>query len=253
MENKCGYSKRNWAVPLPTFESHDQLAADFAEQARKDRERLHYAKGKRIADLWERDRQVLLALPETRYEAFRMSAAVVNKYGEVQADGTAIPLVGLVSPGREVMIQSYWDRFVVLTEQQQVVREVPRPYTGRTAEIPWVQVFANLLRKPRSVTHSQFVRMLPESVQRYVGIADLMIRKERLQAHAHWSGVYALSQIQEVLETTGDEATVMQLTAALSLQQASRDIPSSWSETLSPPGTQASPSLDAYDRLMGVS
>ena len=130
---------------------------------------------------------------------------------------------------------------------------MPRPYTGRTAEIPWVQVFSNLLRKPRSVTHSQFIRMLPESIQRYVGMTDLNVRKERLQALAHWCGVYAVEQIQQVLEASGSEATVAQLTAALSLKQASRDIPATWTETLSPPGTQGGPSLQCYDRLMGVS
>ncbi|MBN3522645.1 IS21 family transposase [Paenibacillus apiarius] len=189
VESKCGYAKRNWAVPIPAYESQEQLAATLAEQARQDRERAHYAKGERIADLWEADRRELLTLPETGYEAFRMSAAMVNKYGEIQAEGTTIPLAGLVPPGREVLIQTFWDRLVILTEQQQVVREVPRPYTGRTAEIPWVQVFSNLLRKPRSVTHSQFIRMLPESIQRYVGMTDLTVRKERLQALAHWCGV----------------------------------------------------------------
>ncbi|BFH10950.1 hypothetical protein WJ0W_006695 [Paenibacillus melissococcoides] len=83
-----------------------------------------------------------------------MSAAVVNKYGEIRADETTIPLLGLVQPGSEVLIQTFWDRLVILNSQHQYVQEVPRPYTGQTAEIPWPQVFTNHLRKPRSVTHS---------------------------------------------------------------------------------------------------
>ncbi|SFF45343.1 Transposase [Paenibacillus algorifonticola] len=252
VESKCGYSKRNWAVPLPVYESHEQLADSLAEQARQDRDRPHYAKGEQISDLWEADRRHLLQLPETGYEPFRLSAAVVNKYGEIRVEGTAIPLVGLVSPGSEVLIQTFWDRFVIRTQEQQLVREVPRPYTGRTAEIPWTQVFMNLLRKPRSVTHSQFIRMLPKAIREYVGVADLTMRKERLQALAHWCGVYQMEQIQRVLEEAGGEATVTQLTAALGLEQASRDIPATWVETLSPPGTQGTETLQRYDRLMGV-
>jgi transposase len=253
VEGKCGYAKRNWAVPIPLYENHEQLAAYFAEQARQDRERPHYAKSIRIAELWEADRSHLLTLPEEAFEPFRLGTAVVNKYGEIRFEDTTIPLAGLVPPGSEVLIQTFWDRLAILTEEHQLVREVPRPYTGKTAEVPWAQVFANLLRKPRSVGHSQFVRMLPEAVQVYVGVADLILRKERLQALTYWCGVYPIAQIAEVLQTSSGEATVTQITAALGLVQANRDIPAAWSETLSPPGVQAAASLQQYDRLMGVS
>ncbi|BFH10951.1 DDE-type integrase/transposase/recombinase [Paenibacillus melissococcoides] len=39
VESKCGYAKRNWAVPIPVYESHEQLVSYFEEQARQDRER----------------------------------------------------------------------------------------------------------------------------------------------------------------------------------------------------------------------
>jgi hypothetical protein len=253
VESKCGYSKRNWAVPIPVFESQEQLATFFAEQAQLDRERLHYAKGEHITSLWEADRAQLLALPKTAYEAFRMSAAVVKKYGEFRVDGTSIPLAGLVAPQSEILIQTFWDRVVIMTQEQQMVRGVPRPYTGRTAEIPWVQVFTNLLRKPRSVTHSQFIRMLPDMMRQYVGVADLSVRKERLQALIHWCDIYSLKQIEQVLERATEESTIVQLTATLGIQQTNGDIPATWTESLSPPGTLSSSALDRYDRLMGVS
>lgn len=253
VESKCGYAKRNWAVPIPLYESHEQLTDYFAAHARLDRDRPHYAKGERIADLWEADRCQLLALPETAYEPSRLSAAVVNKYGEIRVESNTIPLIGLVPPGSEVLIQTFWDRLVILTQEQQTIREVPRPYTGKIAQIPWVQVFTNLQRKPRSVTHSQFIRMLPEAIQQYVSISDLPERKERLQTLTHWCGVYSILQIGQVLQEAPPEATATQLTAVLGLKQTNRDIPAAWTETLSPPGTQGTESLERYDRLMGVS
>ncbi|WP_338555579.1 hypothetical protein [Paenibacillus sp. KS-LC4] len=178
---------------------------------------------------------------------------VVNKYGEIRFESTTIPLVVLVQPGSDVLIQVFWDRLAILTKEHALVREVPRPYTGKTAEVPWAQVFANLLRKPRSVGHSQFIRILPEAVQVYAGVADLALRKERLQALAHWCGIYPMAQIAEVLRKAPGEATVAQLTAALGLVQLNRGIPVVWNEELSPPGSQATASLQQYDRLMGVS
>jgi transposase len=253
VEGKCGYSKRNWAVPIPAFETHEQLVTYFSEQALRDLERAHYAKSERIADLWEVDRRHLMKLPETTFEAFRLSAAVVNKYGEIRADETMIPLLGLVQPGGEVLIQTYWDRLVILSSEHKHLHEVPRPYTGRTAEIPWSQVFGNLLRKPRSVTHSQFVRMLPEALQQYVKVKELDVRKERLQALTHWCGVYTMEEICRAFDSQSAEFTVAQMTAILGLNRDGRDIPASWQETLSPPGTQQIEPLQRYDRLMGVS
>lgn len=112
MENKCGYSKRNWAVPVPIYESHEQLVAYFAEQARRDCDRQHYTQNRCIADLWEDDRCKLLTLPEHGFEAFRLGAAVVNKYGEIRIDDLTVPLLGMATPGSEVLIQTFWDRLV---------------------------------------------------------------------------------------------------------------------------------------------
>jgi len=253
VENKCGYSKRNWAVPIPIYESHEQLADYFADQAKQDRERQHYSRNRPIADLWEEDRCKLLTLPEHEYEAFRISAAVVNKYGEIRMEETTIPLLGMAKPGSEVLIQTFWDRLVILNNQHNKIREVPRPYTGRTADVPWPQIFTGWLRKPRSVTHSQFLRMLPETLREYVTAKDLTMRKDRLQALIHWSEVYSIEQIHEAISMLGQDTQVTRITSVLGMKHGSRDLPVTWEETLSPPGTRTDGPLGRYDKLMGVS
>lgn len=253
VENKCGYSKRNWAVPIPIYESHEQLAATFAEQAMRDRNRQHYAKGKSIIQLWEEEQKKLLILPEVPFEAFRLSVAVVNKYGEIRVDDAMIPLMGMVSAGREVLVKKFWDRLIILNDHHQFVREIPRPYTGRTADIPWQQVFTNLLRKPRSVTHSQFIRMLPETLQQYVTVTDLDQRKDRLRALVNWSSVYTVEQIHETMCLLDEEISIDRITSIMGLKYGSRDIPATFQEMVSPPGTKAEFSLQRYDKLTGVS
>lgn len=250
VERKCGYSKRNWAVPIPAFESHEQLASFFAQQAEQDLQRLHYAKGKTIIELWKADRAVLLTLPEQAYEAYRLSAAVVNKYGEVLIEGTPMPLAGLIAPGRDMLLQWFWDRVVLMTADQEVIRTVPRPYTEQTVEVPWEQVFQNWLRKPRSVRYSHFLKMLPPNIGDYLQVEELAVRKERLKAMHHWSKVYTLELIEQVLQEHPSTATIIQLTSALGLKQGSRNIPVTWSETLSPPGTLMMESLQRYDQLI---
>lgn len=251
VEGKCGYSRRNWAVPIPIYDTHEQLASYFAQQAKRDMERKHYAKEKNIAELWEVEQTTLLVLPEVPYEAFHLSSSIVNKYGEIRIDGSMIPLLGKVSAGSEVLIQAYWDRIVMLNTSYETISEMPRAYTGRTSEIPWEQVIQNFVRKPRSVTHSQFVHMLPETVRRFFCTKDLSIRKERLQAALHWIRVYTLKQMDEGLTMLGEQASTEQLTSMLYLKYGERPIPIGFDESYSPESVRSAFHLQNYDRLMG--
>ncbi|MEJ8548530.1 hypothetical protein [Brevibacillus borstelensis] len=176
----------------------------------------------------------------------------MNKYGEIRVDEMTVPLLGMATPGSEVLIQSYWDRFVILNGQHQQIREIPRPYTGRTMDVPWSQVCAGWLRKPCSVSHSQFHRMLPEILQAYVTVKDLTQRKDRLQALLHWFDIYTIEQIQETIAQLGQDTPVTRITAVLGVKYGSRDLPVTWEETLSPPGTRAEGSLQRYDQLVGL-
>ncbi|EST54634.1 hypothetical protein T458_14730 [Brevibacillus panacihumi W25] len=165
----------------------------------------------------------MLTLPEQGFEAFRLGTAVVNKYGEIRMDEMTVPLLGMSTPGSEVLIQTFWDRLVILNGQHQLIREVPRPYTGRSMDIPWSLICTGWLKKPRSVTHSQFLRMLPEILQEYVTVKDLTERKGRLQALAHWCDIYTIEQIQEIIALLGQNTPVTRITAVLGVKYGSRD------------------------------
>lgn len=95
--------------------------------------------------------------------------------------------------------------------------------------------------------------MLPESLQAYVTVKDMAVRKKRLQALSHWSDVYSIEQIQEATALLGRDTAVTRVTAVLGMKYGSRDLPVTWEETLSPPGTRSDDSLERYDQLVGVS
>ena len=84
-------------------------------------------------------------------------------------------------------------------------------------------------------------------------VKDLAERKERLQALSHWSGVYTIEQIQEAIALLGQDTAVDRITAVLGMKHGNRDLPVTWEETLSPPGTRSDGSLEHYDQLVGVS
>jgi len=86
VENKVGYSRRNFFVPVPTIENFEEYNKKLWGLCEEDAERDHYKIGVPIKDLWEQERKCLLALPENEYLVFRYESARISNYGYVTVD-----------------------------------------------------------------------------------------------------------------------------------------------------------------------
>ena len=69
VEGLVGYARRNFMVPVPHAASWEELNAHLLEQCRKRRERKLWGHTETITERFERDRERLLPLPATAYEA----------------------------------------------------------------------------------------------------------------------------------------------------------------------------------------
>lgn len=214
VENKCGYTRRNWCVPIPVFEGQESLSKELDKRAISDMDRSHYEKTTKICDLWNEEKQRLKKLPSEPYEVYKLENAVVNNYGEVKVDKLNITVFG-TKPGQCLPIKITWDQIIVLDNDYKTLTAIPRPYTDRAYELPWKEIFKGYVRKPRSVTHSQFTKMLPKELREYVCIEDLQIRKERTSACANWASVYSINQINDTVIKLKDSATTALITTVL--------------------------------------
>ncbi len=250
VENKCGYGRRNWCVPIPILESQEKLAEELDSLAQKDMDRPHYAKGTAIEDLWTEEKDKLNKLPDNDFQVFRLDSAQVNKYGEVTIDKMSIKVFNS-RPGNEVLLRLWWDRLEVLDQHYKVLTSIPRPYTGKVYDIPWVDVFKGFQRKPRSVRHSQFTRMLPAVLQEYILIEDVDDRKERISAFVNWCSVYSLNDISEAIGRLKDSANVSMVTSLLPLiSENPRTVKSGFNEEYTPSAVKGTvPDLARYSSL----
>lgn len=250
VENKCGYGQRNWCVPVPLFEDQEHLARQMAEWADKDMDRPHYVKTSSIRELWIQEQTKLQTLPEIDFEVFHLDSAVVNKYGEVRTDKISIPLFK-VTPGTQVLLKVWWDKVEVLNQQYVHIATIPRPYTGKTAEIPWCEVFKGLLRKPRSVNHSQFVRMLPEKTRQYLLTADMEERRQRLAAMVNWISLYEIHNINQVLAYFDPLPGIAEISSLLNLKfGGGKRLVQGFTESYTPSRLRGmGPDLSRYDSL----
>jgi len=68
VENKVGYSRRNFFVPAPEFDDIEKYNRGLFAVAEKDMQRAHYKKGRMISCLLEEDKAAMLPLPDKSYE-----------------------------------------------------------------------------------------------------------------------------------------------------------------------------------------
>ena len=78
VENLVGFGRRNFLVPVPTFNTFAELNAHLAERCDADLDRRVRGKGTTKRERLCEDRAAMLPLPETRFEARRVEQRRAN-------------------------------------------------------------------------------------------------------------------------------------------------------------------------------
>jgi len=253
VENKVGYTRRNWLVPPPVCETDAELEAYLAEQETQDMARPHYAKGELIAELWAQERKKLLALPDVPFEVFRLTTSRLNKYRELRFENTTYPLPQCEALAT-VLLKVKWDEVEVLSSDgtYQRLAVFPRPYVDKSFKIDWKAVFDGYRRKPRAVMYSDLAKYLPASVRTFVQVPETDLRKARVGLIRRLLERYDMADIGEVLETlqthSHPEAV---LEHALYARQHPEFRPAPWIESHTPTEVCGyRPDLRRYDALL---
>ena len=166
VENKVGYSRRNFFVPIPVIEDFDIYNAELFERCEKDADREHYKKHVPIRELWEEEKQKLLYLPEYEYEVFRYESARLNKYGCAVIETNSYGLSPELS-GQTVQAKIRFDR-VEFFYDHTPLKVYPRCYGRDTEVLDWTQYVGTLCKKPHAVEHTRFFHQLPKLWQAHL-------------------------------------------------------------------------------------
>lgn len=121
-------------------------------------------------------------------------------------------------------------------------------------EVPWLEVFKGYSRKPCSITHSQFSKMLPRQLYEHICIDDIPTRKDRIAACLNWIAVYSIKDINEALIKAKGNLSVSVIIAVLhSVNGHTSTYRCEVAENYNPEKIRkVSPSLDKYNLLSMV-
>ena len=202
VENKVGYTRRNWMVPLPTLTTWEDINEQMKEKAEKYLQEIHYEKKQPIHALFEEEKAKLLYLPNEPFEVYRLDASVLDKYGRVEFEGQRYPIV----KGRlneSVLLKIHWDEVEVLNQNYEKIGVFSRPYSFKEQAIDWKAELELIHKKPKAVTYAWIYSQLPPLIQGYVGLLDLNKRKSRIGLLIKWiNGGYTVDQISQAIDRT---------------------------------------------------
>ena len=177
VENKVGYTRRNFLLPPPRIDDLEVFNREFLERCTADLERDHYVKKERISLLFTAEKEALIPLPRERFRVFTLEKAKTDNYSFIRFDNRRYS----TSPeyaGREVWLEIGASEIRVLNSKYEVVVTHERKF-GRdfTPTIDFENYVGALSRKPRAFIILLFSNMRFKSVEHYSCPSNIIYSK----------------------------------------------------------------------------
>ena len=119
VENGVGFARRNWMVPVPEFDTLDDLNAYLLNKCRADDERIVSGQKEKICDAWLKEIEFLFPLPTKSFDPAVQQTGMVDSYCTVSFKNNhySVPPQYV---GKVLTIRSYCNRLELGTGLEKV-------------------------------------------------------------------------------------------------------------------------------------
>jgi hypothetical protein len=153
VENGVGFARRNWMVPVPEFDTLDELNNYVLDKCRADDERTVGGQSESICDAWRKEVDFLLPLPAVPFDPAVQRTGMVDSYCTVpfRSNHYSVPPQYV---GKVVTIRSYWNRVEIGTGTEKIAEHL-RSYS-KDEYILRPEHYLDLLEKrPHSIPYAR--------------------------------------------------------------------------------------------------
>lgn len=180
VENKVGYSRRNFFVPEPEFTDIQAYNQGLFAVAENDTRRFHYRKEKLISRLLKEDQAAMLPLPEKPFETAKWQKAKANKVGKIKFETNTYSASPQVA-GREVWVKAGAHTLEILDEEHVSIICHNRLYGKNKESMNWYPYLTTLIKRPNALKYSGFYQELPDPWQDYLEDCNYDDKKKSLK------------------------------------------------------------------------
>ena len=213
VENKIGYSRRNFLVPVPRFLALFDYNANALKKDDSDGNRGHYRHDNTIQELFSEDLHSLLALPSIPFELSGMKTVTTNGWGKFTLyKGKHEYSVSPRHTHTVVTLKLTSAAITVLDENLHEIITHKRLYGDRKQEsMEWLPYLDYISRHPRSLMNTGIYGMMPSGMQAYLRDCDGTDRGKILKV------------IAELTRRTGFDSAVQTVDQAVMYQTTDAD------------------------------
>lgn len=209
VEGKVGYSRRNWLIGAPPFESWEALNDYLRRQCEGEQSRRLRGRSRSIGERLAEERTHLRPLPKNSYPCCKSRAVAANGLSLVSfaTNRYSVP-VGVAH--QPLTLRAFPDR-IEISNGEAVVAQHRRCWEREQDILDPYHYLPLLARRPRAFAHAQPIRQWqtqwPPVFDRY--FAALQARQERMEATRLFIAILQLG------ESYGEEALAAGLEEAL--------------------------------------
>jgi len=170
VESKVGYHRRNFLVPVPSFESLDEFNRKLLQECDLDMQREHYRYNSTIAKLFAEDQNALFSLPLVSYDVCQYITVRTNAYAKFSLNNGlhTYSTAPMYAYGSVLVKITAYEVIPLDANQRQIVRH-HRLYGGTKQEsMDWIPYLTQLARRPGALKYSGIYSMLPDPLKNYL-------------------------------------------------------------------------------------
>ncbi|OPL10247.1 MAG: integrase [Firmicutes bacterium ML8_F2] len=170
VENKVGYQRRNFLVPIPRFFALSDFNRQLLDMCEEDALREHYRHNETIEALFAEDLKHCHKLPEIQFDLSGKGSVTTNNWGKFYLNkGMHEYSVSPKYVNTSVNLKLTSSLVIVLDENYREVVRHRRLY-GDTKQqsMDWLPYLRQLSMRPRALKYSGIYDMMPPTMQQFL-------------------------------------------------------------------------------------
>ena len=150
VENKVGYKRQNYFVPVPTVNDLAEFNRNLLSICDEDIKREHYLKKELISELFKEDVEAMLPLPNERFKVTRLEKVKTDNYSFARFENNRYGTAPEYNKC-EMWLEISADSVRVLNDKYEEVVIHKRCYEQAAQPIiDWIKYLEAISRKPNS-------------------------------------------------------------------------------------------------------
>lgn len=182
VEGKVGYLRRNLFVPMPRADNLDAYNKELLDRCMELHNRKHHRTQMNIHELFECDKNAMLALPINDFEVATFRERKVDGEGRVRFKAQHIYYLEPRWAKKKVQVKITYNKVIFYNINLDIIAEFDRLYGKNYTAIHWEQWLPTVARRPNSLFHSELTDRFTERLRSYLLNGTVKLRGVYIKA-----------------------------------------------------------------------